>query len=100
MVRKYNFCCSECFKHIAILGSSKVAKAWMDICAVYVAQGPFIYEREAQGLNEIIIDKEILTLEKLKYVSTRDTNEGNLIKANGLQEDGTFCLNYQRHKYE
>jgi len=82
-------CCDSCFHELAIK-SSRAAKLWIDLCAIYCkSEGNFglLVEEESELLS-------IRMLETLGYLVSVENEVGLVIHINGQENDDSgvyFC---------
>ena len=88
---KYFMCCDECFSNIA-KKNSKAAKAWMDMCTLYLEKG---------NIFRILECPAIQILEHLRFIVSVDEEDCIAIKVQGhmLTEEGEhfFCSQEGHH---
>jgi hypothetical protein len=89
MMSEAFLCCDYCFEKVA-LRNTKMAKFWIDLCAIYGKnKGNF-----GLILNDEFADTAIRTLETMGYLVSTDNDKGIVIHMNGegLDENGFyFC---------
>lgn len=95
MMSKHIVCCRDCYLDIKENSDEQCAALWMNICSI-------VYARKSTIFGTVTDYPDLLPLEQLGYIQTRDVKDEILIKLMGsfceIQGIYHFCLHGGDHE--
>jgi len=89
-------CCFECYSKIKEK-SNEIANLWTELCKQTILR-----DSDYLGLKkDHKIEWELKQLEKLCFISSHETGEGEIIRIEGhiidAEDTDAFCINIEKH---